>query len=105
MSDFIQVVTTLSAKADAEQLARALIERRLAACVQVSGPVVSCYRWSGRIETAEEWRCTIKTRKALYGELEKSICELHPYETPEILATDVVAGSESYLRWIVEETS
>ncbi len=105
MSDVLQVVTTLGAKADAERLARALVERKLAACVQVSGPLLSCYRWKGQIETAEEWLCTVKTSRVLYPQLEKAIRELHPYENPEILATAVVEGSPDYLRWVVEETS
>jgi periplasmic divalent cation tolerance protein len=105
MTDAIQIFTTTAAKADAEKLARALVERRLAACVQVGGPIVSCYRWQEQVETAEEWLCTIKTRRDLYDAVEAAIKELHPYQTPEILAVPVVAGSEAYLTWLREQTS
>jgi periplasmic divalent cation tolerance protein len=104
MTSAIQVVTTLTSKADAEKLAQALVERRLAACVQVSGPVASCYRWQGAVESAEEWVCTIKTRQDLYPQLEAALRELHPYQTPEILALPVVAGLEDYLHWLEQET-
>lgn len=100
MSDYIQVVTTVERREDAERIARTLVERRLAACVQVCGPVSSTYRWRGRIETAQEWQCWAKSRGGLFGEIERSIRELHPYETPEILALPVLAGGADYLAWI-----
>ncbi len=103
MTDAIQVMTTTAAKADAETIARALVERRLAGCVQIGGPILSCYRWQEKIETAEEWTCTIKTRRDRYGEVEAAIRELHPYQTPEILAVPVVAGSADYLEWLAGE--
>ena len=103
MSDFIQVVTTTQRKEDAATIARALVDERLAACVQVLGPVTSTYRWKGEIETAEEWQCWAKTRRELYEPLEQSIRRLHPYEVPEILATAILAGSASYLAWLEDE--
>jgi periplasmic divalent cation tolerance protein len=103
MTDYIQVVTTTEKKEDARKIAQTLVERRLAGCVQVIGPVTSTYRWKGVIETAEEWMCIIKTRKDFYPELEKSIREVHPYEVPEILAVPVVEGSKDYLEWLGNE--
>lgn len=70
--------------------------------MQIIGPVRSTYRWKGNIETAEEWLCLIKTRSDRYQEVEKAIKEIHPYETPEIVATPIVAGSEEYLNWLSE---
>lgn len=105
MTDAIQVVTTTAQKADAEKIAAALVERRLAACVQISGPIVSCYRWKGALERAEEWVCTIKTTAAAYPRVEQAIRQLHPYEVPEILALPVLAGSASYLAWLNEEVA
>lgn len=105
MTDAIQVITTVSEQADARRLAAVLVERRLAACVQISGPIESHYRWQGRLETAAEWVCTIKTRGGLYGEVERTVRELHPYQEPEILAVPIVAGSEGYLRWLANECS
>jgi periplasmic divalent cation tolerance protein len=104
MIEVLQVVTTTANKADAEKIARGLVERRLAACVQIAGPITSCYRWEGKIETAEEWQCTTKTRRDLYPQVESAIKELHPYQTPEILATQVVEGSTEYLEWLSDET-
>jgi len=104
MSDCVQVQTTFERQIDAERLARALVERRLAACVQITGPIQSLYRWKDEIETAEEWLCLIKTRRDLYEAVERAIVELHHYETPEIVALPIVAGSASYVNWIGTET-
>ena len=67
------------------------------------GPIVSTYWWKDNIETAEEWLCVIKSKKDVYEELEKSIKEIHTYETPEIFALPVVAGSKEYLKWLSNE--
>jgi periplasmic divalent cation tolerance protein len=99
----LQIITTTASKADAEKIARALVEQRLAACVQISGPITSCYRWEGRIETSEEWLCTVKTRRDLYPQVEAAVKSLHPYQNPEILATQVVEGAPEYLQWLAEE--
>ena len=98
--EYLQVFTTTEKKEDAEKIAKALVEKRLAGCVQIIGPIASTYRWKGAIETAEEWLCFIKSKKALYGELEKAIVEIHPYEIPEIIALPIVAGSKGYLEWL-----
>jgi periplasmic divalent cation tolerance protein len=104
MNSYIQVTTTTESKEQAQAIARHLVEARLAACVQISGPITSTYRWKGKLETAEEWLCLIKTRKSLYPELEMAIRSLHSYETPEIIAVPIVQGSKEYLRWIDDET-
>lgn len=103
MREAIQVQTTTATRADAERIAAALVERRLAACVQISGPITSCYRWQGAVETAEEWGCAAKTTLAAYPRVEQAIRELHPYEEPEIIAVPIVAGSSGYLTWLVEQ--
>jgi periplasmic divalent cation tolerance protein len=100
METFIQVLTTTDKREDAERIARSLVERRLAACVQILGPMTSIYRWQGRIETAGEWLCLIKSREGLYGAIEEAIRTLHPYETPEIIALTISAGSRAYLDWL-----
>jgi len=101
--EYIQVITTTEKKEDAEKIAKTLTEKRLAGCVQILGSIVSTYWWKGNIESAEEWLCIIKSSKNLYKELEKSIKEIHPYETPEILAVPVVAGSRDYLLCLSKE--
>lgn len=105
MTDCIQVVTTTARREDADRIARALVETRLAACVQVLGPITSTYRWQGKIETSEEWQCWAKTRSDLYDRIEQAIARLHPYEVPEILALPVLAGSAAYLTWLRGETT
>ena len=96
MAEYIQVVTTTTRKAEAQAIARAMVERRLAACAQVLGPVTSTYWWEGKLETNHEWQCWIKTRRDLYEQIEQAIRQLHSYAVPEILAIPVVAGSESF---------
>ena len=103
MEAYIQVVTTTGEKRDAEKIARTLVEKKLAACVQILGPITSTYRWKGSIETAEEWQCVIKSRKNLYNDIEKAIKSVHPYEVPEIIATSITAGSGDYLDWLQGE--
>ena len=103
MEAYIQVVTTTENKDDAEKIAKALVGKRLAACVQLVGPIVSTYWWKDDIETEQEWLCHIKTHERLYHETEKSIKEIHPYETPEIIALPIVAGSDDYLKWLSRE--
>ncbi len=100
MGKFIQVLTTAGTKEDAQKIAQSVVEKRLAGCAQVIGPITSTYRWEGKLETAEEWLCIIKSRKDLYKELEKAIQQIHPYKVPEILAVPVVEGSQSYMEWL-----
>ena len=98
----IQIETTMADRADAQRIATALVAKRLAACVHVDGPIDSMYRWEDTIEEQQEWRLTIKTRAELYDEVEAAIRELHPYDEPEILATAIVTGSPTYLKWLRE---
>ncbi len=103
MNHYIQVVTTVGSRAEAQSIARTLVERRLAGCVQVVGPIASTYWWEGKVEEAEEYLCLIKTRQDLFTTLEATIKSLHPYEVPEILALAVSAGSQRYLDWLKSE--
>ncbi len=100
MTDYLQVVTTLPSEAAARELATALVADRLAACVQIEGPVTSLYRWQGEVATATEWRLTMKLPAAGYAALESAIQQRHPYEIPEILAVPVTAGLPAYLKWV-----
>lgn len=103
MHDWIQVVTTTATREDALRIANLLVEKKLAACVQVSGPLTSVYRWKRKIETAEEWRATVKTRAALFARVSDVIRAAHPYEMPEILAVSVDARDDKYIAWMDEE--
>jgi periplasmic divalent cation tolerance protein len=101
--EFIQVMTTLDKREDAERLTERLVRERLAACAQVIGPIRSTYHWQGKVEQAEEWLCLLKTSGALYGEVESAIKADHPYTCPEILAVPVAAGNPDYLEWLRRE--
>ena len=105
MSDLIQVITTIDAEEKARTLAQELVRLRLAACVQVDGPIESVYRWQGEIESAREWRLTIKTRRGVYQEVEDAVRGNHSYEVPEILAVPVVVASEPYAEWVNDQVS
>lgn len=100
--DFIVIITTCDSRDVLIKLAQGLVEKKLAACVQIVGPITSTYRWQGKVESADEWLCQIKTLNYLYQEVEREIISLHPYETPEIIALPVTLGSEPYLDWIKE---
>jgi periplasmic divalent cation tolerance protein len=104
MTEFVQITTTTSKHQEAEQIAAELVSRRLAACVQVSGPIVSTFRWQGKTETLEEWTCTIKTSRDQLAAIEALMAEIHPYQVPELIATPIVGGSEKYLAWLADES-
>jgi uncharacterized protein involved in tolerance to divalent cations len=98
--DIVVLVTCGSAK-EARRLAGALVRKRLAACVNVMvSPVKSVYRWKGKVETAAEALMLIKTTSGKFAALEKEIRRLHSYETPEIIALPIAAGSKAYLEWL-----
>ncbi|HIC96104.1 TPA: divalent-cation tolerance protein CutA [Candidatus Bipolaricaulota bacterium] len=104
MAEFIQVITSVDSKEKAEVIARKLLEGRLAACVQVLGPIQSRYWWQGKLEEAEEWLCLIKAKAADYERIEAAIKEVHPYTVPEILAMPIAKGNPDYLEWLRRET-
>jgi len=104
MEDYIQVLISIDSQDGARKIQRLLLEERAAACVQILGPISSAYWWQGQIEEAQEWLCLAKTRRSEYPRLESLVKENHPYETPEIVALPILAGSEEYLAWIDAET-
>lgn len=94
------VITNAPNRDVALEIARALIERKLAACVNILAECTSVYRWQGKIETAGEVPLLIKTRVALYDDVEAAIKSLHPYELPEIIAVPIERGLPEYLEWV-----
>lgn len=104
-SETIVVLTHLPDRASAEALARALVDERLAACVNIGTQVDSLYHWRGQIETAREVPLTIKTRASRYAAVEAAIRARHPYELPEIVAVPISAALAEYVDWIDAETS
>src|SRR5438105_1721487 len=105
MTEFIVVFLTAGSSTEGERLARAVVEERLAACVNRIPHIQSLYRWEGKIERTEEELLIIKTRKELFSALEKKVRELHSYSVPEIIALPLVEGNEAYLRWLEEQLS
>jgi periplasmic divalent cation tolerance protein len=103
MAEYVQLITTTGKRNDAEQIASELVSRRFAACVQVSGPVISTFRWDGKIETAEEWTCTIKTSASQLANIQNLFSQIHPYEVPELIATPIIDGNPAYLKWLDEQ--
>ena len=101
----ILVITNVPDRTVATALAQSLLDRRLAACINIGAPVESIYHWQDRIETGHEVPVVVKTRSALYSNVEDAIRKLHPYDTPEIIAIPVVAGDARYLAWLADETA
>ncbi len=99
---YIQVQTTVSSSEDAAKIAEIVLASRLAACVQIV-PCLSRYHWQGKIEEDQEQLCLMKTRTDLFERLKTRLCEVHPYEVPEIIATEIVGGHEPYLQWLDTE--
>jgi periplasmic divalent cation tolerance protein len=103
MKSYVQITTTTETKEQAQKIAQYLVEMRLAACVQITGPITSVYRWKGKVENAQEWLCMIKTREELFDKVESAIKKLHSYETPEIVSAPIFKGSKEYLTWLDDE--
>jgi periplasmic divalent cation tolerance protein len=102
MTDKRIILSTAGSRAEAERLAGALVERRLAACVNVVGPVASIYRWQGAVERADEFLLLIKSTAAQFPAIAAAIKELHSYELPECIELVVSTGSDAYLKWLGE---
>ena len=106
MTDKIVVMVTCGSRAEANKIARAVVEARLAACANVlGGSVQSIYRWKGKVETAKEVLLLVKSTRKRFSALEREIRRRHSYDTPEIIAVPIVAGSAAYLQWIEESVT
>ena len=102
MTDKRIVFTTTGSREEAGKIAAELVQRSLAACVNVLGPVASTYRWQGKVERAEEFLLVVKTTAAAVERVRTAIQELHSYELPEVVVLPIEAGSEAYLEWIAK---
>jgi periplasmic divalent cation tolerance protein len=103
--DFRIVLVMAANEDESDKIAQALVEERLAACVNIVGPARSVYRWRGAIETANEYMLVIKTPTRNFSKLERKVRELHSYEVPEIVAVPLTAGSKPYVEWLAESTA
>ena len=104
MPDYIEVHSTTDSQQEADKICAAVVEARLAACAQVSGPIRSTYWWQGKIERAQEYFLTMKTTRDRFDELARVIRENHSYDVPDIVAVPIVEGTADYLGWISAET-
>lgn len=105
MHDYVTVYTATDSRREADSLARIAVERRLAACAQVTGPLNSTYWWQGKIENAEEWAVWLKTASSRVDDLIAMLKAEHSYELPDIVAMPIIAGHPPYLEWLRRETA
>src|SRR5436305_3753027 len=105
MSEARIVLTTAGSADEARKIAGALVERRLAACVNIVPQIESVYRWQGKVERATEWLMIIKTQAGAFERVQDAIRELHSYDLPECVMLGIDAGSDAYLEWIADNVS
>jgi periplasmic divalent cation tolerance protein len=102
MTDKVVVLVTVGNPREARKIAKTLVNARLAACVNISSPVQSIYRWQGKIETGREVLLVIKTSREIFPALQAEIRKLHSYATPEIICLPIIDGSREYLDWLAQ---
>jgi len=105
MTDAVVILVTAGSEAEAEAIAKALVEERLAACVNILSPIRSIYCWQGKVADDREWLLVIKTQTERFAAVEAKVQALHSYQIPEVIALPIVAGAEGYLRWLQESVS
>lgn len=105
MAEFIVVLVTATSKVEAQKIAKAVLNKKLAACVNIITGLTSFFSWKGKIEKANELLLVIKTRKTLFKKLEKEILANHSYSVPEVIALPILEGSKKYLDWLRLETT
>ncbi len=104
-TEFIIIITTCSSQKEAEKLASILVEKRLAACAQVSGPITSFYWWEDNIEKDKEWQVKFKTLSTMFDQACETIKKNHSYEVPQILSLKIDQILPKYAAWLTEETA
>lgn len=104
MEEYIIVLITASGEEEGSRIAKELVDKHLAACVNIVRNLRSIYKWKDKIEDENEVLLIAKTRRSLFKGLSEKVKELHSYSVPEIIAIPIIAGSEEYLKWISEET-
>ena len=104
MTDARIILTTAGSQEEARRIAHALVERRLAACVNIVPQIESVYRWQRKVETAQDWLLLIKTQVEFFERVRDAVKELHSYDRPECVMLEVSAGSQEYLDWIAKNT-
>ena len=102
MTDKRIVLTTAGSEEEAQKIARHLVEKRLAACVNIVPQIESIYRWQGKVESAREWLLLVKTTQERFSAVRDAIRELHSYDVPECVVLSIEAGSSDYLQWLAD---
>ncbi len=105
VNPLVLVISTVESAADAQQLAQALVDQSLAACVQIDGPIQSHYRWAGKLECAQEFRLMIKSSLAAWPALKQKLAALHPYDEPQIIMMKIDDAADGYRDWVVDQTT
>ncbi len=105
MTDKVVVLVTCGSNEEAERIARALVEARLAACVNILGPVRSIYRWEGKLNDDQEVLLLIKTSRALFDQVRHTVEKAHSYEVPEVICLPIIDGAPNYLNWLTDSVS
>lgn len=105
VNSLAMVMTTVESAQDADTLAKDLLDQSLAACVQISGPITSHYRWSGKLNQTTEYRITIKTTASAWPNLKDRLIKIHPYEEPQIVMLEIADATEGYINWVVDQTT
>jgi len=100
VTDKVVILTTTTSRDEGKRIARHLVDTRLAACVNISQPIESVYRWQGEITEEGEFLLIIKSTRELFSEIKAEISKIHSYQTPEIICLPIIDGSPNYLKWI-----
>jgi periplasmic divalent cation tolerance protein len=100
VTDKVVILVTTASLREAKQIAKHLVDEKLAACVNISPPIHSIYRWEGKIADEKEYQLYIKSSRDLFGEIKTAIATIHSYHTPEIICLPIIDGSRNYLQWI-----
>ena len=100
MTPFIEVHITTATEEEAVRLGEIMVESKLAACAQMSGPIRSIYVWEGKKESAQEWVCCLKSRESLFGELVEAVRKEHSYQCPQIIAVPILNANNDYQQWM-----
>ncbi len=104
MTDARIVLTTTGSQEEAQKIAHELVERRLAACVNIVPRIESVYRWQGKVESADEWLLVIKTQASAFERVRDALKELHSYELPECIMVEITEGDKAYLDWLAKNS-
>ena len=102
MTDKVVIMVTAASRRECRKIARRLIEEKLAACVNITQPIQSVYRWEGKINHGKEFLMFIKTTRDLFPQVRAEIALIHSYHTPEIICLPIIDGSPNYLQWVAD---